>query len=222
MTSLGLLFNCWGQARKHIGVSECPTTLYHFIHIIITHNTMPTLAELSTFSALPQGQQRILRIAARINEVLRRCYQQGVEPSPAVLWHIEDALDTALELGMDNPILWPHPVITEVAIVIYSNNCVANECKGVSATTELERFLDAGNIRPDSPKWWRPDFESGDIEQDQEMQSPDISVSSMDYILNQTDSKDGEIEEIPMEEYDTSMGSGAGHLLGGLYHFCML
>ena len=38
--------------------------------------------------------------------------------------------------------------------------------------------------------------------------SPDISVSSMDYILNQTASedgeiKDGEIEEIPMEEYDT-------------------
>ncbi|KAI0257717.1 hypothetical protein BC834DRAFT_1037283, partial [Gloeopeniophorella convolvens] len=174
---------------------------------------MPTLAELSTFSALPQGQQTILRIAARINEVLRRCYQQGVEPSPAVLWHIEDAL-----LGMDNPILWPHPVITEVATVIYGNStprlgdvnlrriaidCVANECKGVSATTELERFLDAGNTRPDSPKWWRPDFESGDIEQDQEMQSPDISVSSMDYILNQTASEDGEIEEIPMEEYDT-------------------
>ncbi|KAI0258027.1 hypothetical protein BC834DRAFT_1036663 [Gloeopeniophorella convolvens] len=210
-------------ARKHIGVSERPTTLYHFIHIIITHNTMPTLAELSTFSALPQGQQTILRIAARINEVLRRCHQQGVEPSPAVLWHIEDALDTALELGMDNPILWPHPVITEVATVIYGNStprlgdvnlrriaidCVANECKGVSATTELERFLDAGNTRSDSPKWWRPDFESGDIEQDQEMQSPDISVSSMDYILNQTASedgeiKDGEIEEIPMEEYDT-------------------
>ncbi|KAI0257766.1 hypothetical protein BC834DRAFT_848691 [Gloeopeniophorella convolvens] len=79
-------------ARKHIGVSEHPTTLYHFIHIIITHNTMPTLAELSTFSALPQGQQTILRIAARINEVLRRCHQQGVEPSPAVLWHIADAL----------------------------------------------------------------------------------------------------------------------------------
>ncbi|KAI0257864.1 hypothetical protein BC834DRAFT_1037077 [Gloeopeniophorella convolvens] len=106
---------------------------------------MPTLAELSTFSALPQGQQTILRIAARINEVLRRCHQQGVEPSPAVLWHIEDALDTALELGMDNPILWPHPVITEVATVIYGKStprlgdvnlrriaidCVANECKG--------------------------------------------------------------------------------------------
>ncbi|KAI0262853.1 hypothetical protein BC834DRAFT_1034203 [Gloeopeniophorella convolvens] len=165
------------------------------------------LSELSTFSALPQGQQTILRIAARINEVLRRCHQQGVEPSPAVLWHIEDALDTALELGMNNPILWPHPTVWPMSVR-------------------------------------RPDFESGDIEQDQEMQSPDISVSSMDYILNQTDSEDGEIEEIPMEEYDTrrctvrfkikcnqmepmnahtvqSMGSGAGHLLGGPYHFYM-
>ncbi|KAI0258305.1 hypothetical protein BC834DRAFT_847465 [Gloeopeniophorella convolvens] len=175
-------------ARTHIGVSERPTTLYHFIHIIITHNTMPTLAELSTFSALPQGQQTILRITARINEVLRRCHQQGVEPSLAVLWHIEDALS----------ILWPHPVITEVATVIYGKT-----------------------VWPMSVRVCQPPLSSRDFwmlgTQGQTVQSGGgltlslvtlskikrCRVSSMDYILNQTASEDGEIKEIPMEEYDT-------------------
>lgn len=168
--------------------------LYYSPNITTSHITMPSHAELSTFLFLPQGQQTILRSAARINEVLQRCHQQGVEPSRAVLRYIEDELvsvylygllyiiltsyvpqDTALALWGDNQILWPHPVLTEVATVIHGSAsqkladvnlrmitmaCVANEYRGMVATIDLERFLEAGDSRPDSPKWWRPDFEN--------------------------------------------------------------